>query len=138
MEAVPGSSKKWRFIGGPKESLDPRLVLLTSLLSMHWWTPDSQTISVARLNGQPGGPGRTFRLTEASIANALRVVAEDLPTIEVISTAGLPQLIVKADKRALISQLLDEIYGRRPEDDVVDQLAGGEPSLEPEKAGVAL
>jgi hypothetical protein len=137
MEAVPGNSKRWRFIGGPKESLDPRLVLLTSLLSMHSWTPESQTVSVARLNGQPGGPGRAFRLTEASMANALRVAADDLPTIEVISTAGLPQLIVKADKQAVISQLLDEIYGRRPEDDVVDQLVGGEPSLESEKAGVA-
>ncbi len=137
MEAVPGASKRWHFIGGPKESLDPRLVLMTSLLSMMAWTPGDQTISVARLNGQQGGPGRSFRLTEASIANSLRAAAEGMPAVEVISAVGLPQLIVRAEKRTLVAQLLEDLYDRRPDEDVVDQLVGGEPIMTTENAAVA-
>jgi hypothetical protein len=101
------------------------------------WTPGDQTISVARLNGQQGGPGRSFRLTEASIANSLRAAAEGMPAVEVISAVGLPQLIVRAEKRTLVAQLLEDLYDRRPDEDVVDQLVGGEPIMTTENAAVA-
>ncbi len=134
VEAVPASARRWRFVSGPKTNLDPRIVLLAGLIAMIRWMPTSQTISVARLSGEPGGPGRTFRLTESAMASAIREAATMCPEVTVVAPAGLTQIVVQGDKRLLGLRLLRDLYGAEPEAAVLEALIG--PTSEP--SGAAL
>ena len=111
IEPAVGASRRWRFAAGTKDTLDPKVVLLASLVHMIEVAPDSQTMSVARLATARGGPGRAFRLTDSAIASALRAAATELPGVTVTSPAGLTQLAVRVDKATLAADALAACYG---------------------------
>lgn len=106
IEPAVGASKRWRFVSGAKESLQPSVILFASLMHMIDVTPDAQTIGVARLSTTRGGPGRTFRLTDSAIAASLRVAAEAFPEVAVLAPGGLTQLAVRGDKAKIAAAAL--------------------------------
>lgn len=106
LEPAVGASKRWRFVSGAKESLQPSVVLFASLMHMIEATPDAQTVGVARLSTTRGGPGRTFRLTDSAIAASLRAAAEAFPEIAVLAPGGLTQLSVRGDKGEIAARAL--------------------------------
>jgi hypothetical protein len=110
IEPVVGASRRWRFVIGAKESLDPRVILYASLMYLIGSSLDAQTVSVARLAGAPGGPGRAFRLTDSAIAAALRSLSGVIPEITLAAPAGLTQLVIGADKEQLAARVLRECY----------------------------
>lgn len=110
IEPVVGMTRRWRFVVGAKASLDPRVVLYASLRYMTNSSPEAQTVSVARLAGAQGAPGRAFRLTESSISAALRSLAGIVPEATLVTPAGLTQLVILGDKEALAARVLRECY----------------------------
>lgn len=115
IEPVVGATRRWRFVIGAKASLDPRVVLYASLQYLISSAPEAQTVSVARLAGAQGGPGRAFRLTESSISAALRSLAGIIPEATLVTPAGLTQLVIHGDKEDLAARVLRECYpGAQP------------------------
>jgi Protein of unknown function (DUF4007) len=126
LERAIGGARRWRFSGGPRPSLDPRVVLYAALVYMAQAAPEAQTMGVARLATARGGPGRTFRLTDSAISIALRGLASEIEAISLAAPGGLTQLQVKGDKQVLAQQVFADCYGRtQPDAQAVEQVLQG-------------
>jgi hypothetical protein len=105
-----GEAKSWRFVSGPKPSLPAAIVAYACLDFLVQVGPKERTISVARLAGDPGAPGRAFRLTESNLYDILVEAARSLPQMRVAEPAGLRQLIVDGDVEALRDKIVCDYY----------------------------
>lgn len=92
-----GESKSWRFVTGPKPTLPAEIVAYACLDYMATNGEGERTMSIARLAGDPGAPGRAFRLAERDLHSVLVEAAGKVPAIRVTEPAGLRQLIVQTD-----------------------------------------
>lgn len=111
-----GEAKSWRFVTGPKPSLPPAIVAYACLDFLGNLGTNEQTVSVARLVGDPGSPGRAFRLNESNLYDILVDAARLAPQIRVAEPAGLRQLIVDGDVRLLRDRIVTDYYrGSREE-----------------------
>lgn len=91
-----GEARSWRFMTGPKPSLPPAVVAHVCLDFLAKVAPNERTISIARLAGDPGSPGRAFRLTESNLYASLLDASRTISAIQVAEPAGLRQLVVSA------------------------------------------
>jgi hypothetical protein len=105
-----GEARSWRFVTGPKPSLPSAIVVYACLDFLAEVGPNERTISVARLAGDPGAPGRAFRLTESNLYDLLIEAAKVVPQMKVAEPAGLRQLIVEGDVGALRDQVIRDYY----------------------------
>jgi hypothetical protein len=106
-----GEARSWRFITGPKPSLPPAVVAYACLDFMDSEGAGERTMSIARLAGDPGSPGRAFRLTESNLYGVLVSAADECPELKVAEPAGLRQLIVDTkDIVGLRDRLLNDYY----------------------------
>lgn len=106
-----GEAKSWRFMTGPKPSLPPAVVAYACADFLDDVGPNERTISVARLASDPGAPGRAFRLTESNLYDILVEAAKTARQMRVAEPAGIRQLIVDGDVRALRDRIIDDHYG---------------------------
>ena len=105
-----GEARTWRFVTGPKPSLPPEIVAYACLDFLSEVSATEKTISVVRLAGDPGSPGRAFRLSETNLYDILTEAALKIPQMRVAEPAGLRQLIIDGDVVALRDQILDDYY----------------------------
>ncbi|MGY1827016.1 DUF4007 family protein [Blastococcus sp. SYSU DS0541] len=105
-----GEARSWRFVTGPKPSLPAAIVAYACLDFLAQVGPKERTISVARLAGDPGAPGRAFRLTESNVYDILTEVAKSVPQMHVAEPAGLRQLVVDGDVGSLRDELVNDYY----------------------------
>lgn len=108
-----GETRSWRFVTGPKPTLPPSIVAHACLDYLATAAPGERTISIARLAGDPGSPGRAFRLTETALYDALLDASQQHPALRVVEPAGLRQLIVEHDPRSLVEVVLADHYTRK-------------------------
>ncbi|MGY2702558.1 DUF4007 family protein [Nocardioides sp. HB32] len=106
-----GEEKSWRFVTGPKPSLPAAITAYACLDFLASLDGNERTISVARLAGDPGAPGRAFRLTESNLYDILTEAAKSVRQLRVAEPAGLRQLIVDGDVKALRDQIINDYYG---------------------------
>ncbi|MCX8456272.1 DUF4007 family protein [Paenarthrobacter ureafaciens] len=114
-----GETKSWRFVTGPKPSLPPAIVAYACLDFLVEVGARERTISVARLAGDPGSPGRAFRLTESNLYDTLVEATKSVPDLRVAEPAGLRQLIVDDDIEALRDRIVNDYYRANEELQVV-------------------
>lgn len=107
---VAGEPRTYRFSVGPKPTLPDAVVAYASLDFAARTSPGSNTMTVARLAQDPGGPGRAFRIPVAAIAAALERVALVDKRVKVANPAGNPQLLFDADPASLARQMLSRYY----------------------------
>lgn len=93
-----GEARSWRFITGPKPSLPSAVVVHACLDFLAKVAPHERTISIARLAGDPGSPGKAFRLTESNLYASLLDASRSINEIRVAEPAGLRQLVVASDR----------------------------------------
>lgn len=105
-----GDTKSWRFVTGPKATLPPLIVAHACLDYLHEKAAADRTISIARLTGDPGSPGRAFRLTETNLYDALVEAAAFLPGIKVVEPAGIRQLVLDASPKELARAALTNYF----------------------------
>jgi hypothetical protein len=110
-----GDTRSWRFIAGPKPSLPDAMVLYACLDYIARYAAGAHTMSLARLAGDPGSPGRAFALTESALFEALSRAGLDSPVHELIEPAGLRQLVIRDEATSLADAVLQKHYGRRAE-----------------------
>jgi hypothetical protein len=113
-ESRDAGDAKWRVAYGPKATLSPQLVLYASLDFMARHAAESQSIGIARLAADPGGPGRAFGLREIDLHRALLEATVGRRDVEVAEASGLRQLLVKADDTAdTADRVVAQIYNGR-------------------------
>lgn len=110
ISATAGESRSWRFVVGPKPSLPPLIVAYACLEYMARVAPRERTMSVARLAGDPGSPGKAFQLTESALHDALSASAAVSGYVQVIEPAGLRQLVVTAEPATLANDLITGFF----------------------------
>ena len=71
------------------------------------------SISAGSLAREPGGPGCTFKISEADLAEMLMEVAQD-GHISVHSTAGMQTLSFDGSLEESAERVLLAAYGRKP------------------------
>jgi hypothetical protein len=109
IESVPGESRTYRFVFGPKPGL-PDAIVAYAALDFMARTEAAATMSVARLTEDIGSPGRAFRLGEAGVFDALSRVAASTHLIKVAEPAGLKQVLVDHEPAIVALQLLDNYF----------------------------
>lgn len=105
-----GDSKSWRFVTGPKATLSSLMVAFACLDYLAQKAAGDRTISIARLTGDPGSPGRAFKLTETNVYDALVEAAAGLVGIKVVEPAGLRQLVLDMPAADLAEAALHRHY----------------------------
>lgn len=105
-----GEAKSWRFVTGPKPTLPAAIVAYACLDFMSAAGTSERTISLARLAGDPGAPGRAFRLTESNLYDILAEATRSTPQMRVAEPGGLRQLIIDDEVEALRDQIVSTYY----------------------------
>lgn len=115
LSPAAGESRSWRFVTGPKPTLPPEILAHACLDYLDQVAPADRTISIARLTGDPGSPGRAFRLTESNIYDALVSASTSLDGIRVVEPAGLRQLVLSKPAGELAALAVNTHYARSRE-----------------------
>lgn len=92
-----GEARSWRFVVGPKPTLSPGMVAYVCFDFMARVTEGERTMSIARLAGDSGSPGRVFQLNESALYDALSAASEHAPELRVLEPAGLRQLVIEGN-----------------------------------------
>lgn len=112
VEPVPGESRTYRFVIGPKAGL-PDEILAYSALDFMARQEAASTITIARLAQDVGSPGKLFKLTESAIFDSLARFATANANIRVAEPAGVKQLLVNGEQLdRLATRVLQEYYRR--------------------------
>ena len=114
-----------RFVVGPKPTLPLEIVAFAALDYLARRPPSAQTITLAYLANEPGGPGRAFKLHEADLHAALSIVASDEENLDLLAPTGAQQLAWKTDPEDLAISVLNRYYSNEVADVRVG-MAGGE------------
>lgn len=112
VEPAARDAQSLRFNVGPKSGLVDEVVSFCALDYLALTSRGANSISVARLATDFGGPGRAFKLTEADLFAALSRVAERRDDLWLAEPAGLKQLYVQGSPMIVGRSLLAEHYQR--------------------------
>jgi hypothetical protein len=110
---APGETRSWRFVAGPRPSLSPTILAYACLDYVTAAAAGERTMSIARLTGDPGSPGRAFRLTETALYEALLTAAAGCRDLRVAEPGGLRQLVLTAPADVLAARFLNDHYTAR-------------------------
>lgn len=102
----------YSFKVGPKDGLDPEIIVAVCLDYASLQDTGANTIALSRLLYDTNGPGLAFKLTESDIYEAIEIVAEKNENISVSDSAGIIQLSFFEDPQKLFIQILNEYYHR--------------------------
>ncbi len=103
-----------RFALGPKPTLPNEIILFAVLDYLSRRPPSGQTITLAHLANEPGGPGRAFKLTENDLLHSLQRPAEATDDISLLSPTGAHQLSWTTEPALLAGEVLRRYYGSAP------------------------
>ncbi len=101
---------RYRFHFGEKPLLPPEILAATALDYASQSRPNSNTVPLAVLASEPGSPGRAFRLTEPEIAATIEPVAARTEGLDLVASAGAPQLSWTAAADKLRDQVLSAYF----------------------------
>ena len=103
---------RYRFTLGTKPTLPSAVVAHAVLDYISSIDPGANTALLSRLAGEPGSPGRAFRLSEAELADALLPAVEFLSDggLSLASPAGTAQLAWDRDPSELALTMLDRYF----------------------------
>jgi hypothetical protein len=100
--AEPGT---FAFAVGPKPSLPDEMIAAASAEFLLMRSGSARTIALHRLLHDVGSPGLAFRLSESALYGALESVADKVPGLAVIESAGVIQLAVTGDPVTVAARL---------------------------------
>ncbi|GGV54114.1 hypothetical protein GCM10010293_67840 [Streptomyces griseoflavus] len=112
-----GKERTYRFTSGIRPSLPPHVLLYACLDYAARFTRKPDSISLARLAGEPGGPGRAFRMREPELLRSIEAFVESHPKLEIVESLGQSSLRFADNPESLAWDILDEQYGRVRERD---------------------
>lgn len=113
---IRSAGSDFRFDLGHKPGLAPKIVLWACLDYMARMDSSANSVTISRLAGEPGAPGRAFRLTEEALATLLKEAvaqtgAETGPMLTQVAGIAQLQWSGRSDKAA--SSALWSHYARR-------------------------
>jgi len=125
------SSSGYRFTLGSKPTLPDEVVAAAVLdYVMATRDPSVRTVLVSRVASDPGSPGRLFKLTEKDIAEALSRVTSSHDQLTLAAPTGVTQLGWSVDPDEIAQDLLERLYGIRPDSFVIGpQARAAQPSM---------
>lgn len=106
-----GKERTYRFTSGIRPSLPPRVLLYACLDYAAHFTRKPDSISLARLASEPGGPGRAFRMREPELLRSIEAFVESHPKLKIIESLGQSSLSFADNPESLAWDILDEQYG---------------------------
>ena len=104
------SSMKYRFVYGEKSTLPAEILIFALLDFIASTSKEAGTATIGRLAGEPGSPGKIFKLTENQIIKSLERVIIRFPSLSLSSTAGAMQLSWSLSPRSIADQIIDDYY----------------------------
>ena len=110
---------RFRFVIGEKPTLDSLVVAYACLDYLARHEGGRQTVTLSTLAGEPGSPGRVFKLADADVEHALERAASQVEGLELTRPAGVRQLTVEDQPQRLAASLLALVY-KRDADELVD------------------
>jgi hypothetical protein len=143
---------RYRFVLGAKPTLPSAVVTFAALDFVARTSLGGNTVTLSRLVNEPGGPGRTFKLSEPALLDALEPTVTQTAGLSLVAPTGATQLSWSTDPRYIGADVLNEYYGRvgddfcaghdgdQPVDDeLVEEIGRGRArsDTEPEQAGAA-
>lgn len=111
IEPVPGESRAFRWVYGPKPTLSPEIVAHAAV-DFARREASGSFVSLTTLATAPGSPGRAFKLPEGALFEALSVAAQRIPEIAVASPSGIRQLAILSEDEGLSQRILESYYKR--------------------------
>ena len=105
-----GDSPYYSFKIGPKDGLEPEIIVSSCLEYASLQDTSANTIALSRLLYDRGSPGLTFKLTENDIYEAIEKIAENYKKIAVSDSAGIIQLSYFEDPQKLSQRLLKKYF----------------------------
>jgi len=107
-----GDSPYFSFKVGPKDGLEPEIIVSSCLEYASLKETSANTIALSRLLYDYGSPALAFKLTENDIYEAIELIAEKYNKITVSDSAGIIQLSYYDDPLKLSQQLLKRYFKR--------------------------
>ncbi len=128
--------RTYRFVVGPKATLPPAIAAFASLDFMARTDGSARTVTVSRLATEPGGPGRTFKLTEGALSDLLEEASDSLPHLNLVAPGGVSQLTFDVDATQAANDVLSHYFEtdgdtRQTAERLVAGLNGDRPSSAP-------
>ena len=104
----------YRFVLGSKPTLPSEIVTVACLDYLDRRQRSAQTVTLAHLANEPGGPGRAFRLAERDIHAALAGVARTNSSLEVLAPTGAQQLAWSDSPAQIAVEILNDYFQAQP------------------------
>lgn len=101
----------YRFTLGTKPNLPPAIVAYCCLDFVARCNSAGNSITLSRLVGESGAPGKAFKLNESELFTALEEATQDFGTISLISPTGSRQLSWADDPGVASAEILNHYYG---------------------------
>ena len=105
-----GDSPYHSFKVGPKDGLEPEIIVSSCLEYASIQDTTANTIALSRLLYDTGSPGSAFKLTENDIYESIEIIAEKYNDIVVSDSAGIIQLSYHDDPQKLSHKLLNKYF----------------------------
>ncbi len=128
----------YRFVLGPKPTLPDEIVTVAVLDYLARVRRSGQTVTMAHLANEPGGPGRAFGLAERDLHAALSRLADQRSSLRVMAPTGAQQLGWDQPPAEVAVAILADYYGTHPPAPAIG-LEGDEPAdrdLLPDRSSV--
>jgi len=107
-----GDSPYYTFKVGPKEGLEPEIVVSSCLQYALLQDTSANTIALSRLLYGNGSPGLVFKLSENDIYESIEIIAKQYQDIAVSDSSGIVQFSYSDDPKKLSLMLLDHYFKR--------------------------
>ena len=108
--ANDGDSKHFSFILGKKHSLPAEIIVAACLDYVSLLGQTAATISISRLLYEANSPGLAFKLTEASLCEAIEKVSRDYNDISLSGSGGLLQFNFGKEPNKKATKILKQYY----------------------------
>lgn len=105
-----GESPYYTFKVGPKDGLDPEIIVSTCLEFAFLHNSNANSIALSRLLYEYGSPGLAFKLTENDLFDAIEIVSDKCKSLSVSDSAGIIQLSFDENPNVLSQQLLNNYF----------------------------
>ena len=113
----------YRFVLGPKPTLPSEIVTYAVLDYVALTAVQGSTVTMSRLAHGSGTPGRTFKLTESELTDALRPSIDGDEALGLATPTGAVQLTWSDDPALIATRVLDRYY--EPAEPMVSLICAG-------------
>ncbi|MEU3560471.1 DUF4007 family protein [Kitasatospora sp. NPDC006786] len=107
-----GKERTWRFTSGARSNLPAAVLAYACLDYASRLSSNAGSISLARLAGEAGAPGRAFRMREPELTKAIESLVSSHPDLQIVEALGQRSLAFAKPPQELGWDVLDEYYGR--------------------------